>query len=235
MNQKTALITGGTRGIGLAIAKTMQTVGFKVIITGTGDQPPRGLDFEYLSVDFSKPQSLSAFLSNLKTFKIDVLVNNAGINMIAPYESIEEADFDQIQRVNIKAPFQITQTVLPHMKNKRWGRVVNIASIFSQISKAHRASYSTSKFGLDGLTTALAVEVAEFGILANCVSPGFIDTELTQKILGEATINKLKQEIPMKRLGQAYEIAELVTFLCSEKNTYLTGQNIVIDGGFTRV
>ena len=144
-------------------------------------------------------------------------------------------DFDQIQRVNIKAPFQITQTVLPHMKNKRWGRVVNIASIFSQISKAHRASYSTSKFGLDGLTTALAVEVAEFGILANCVSPGFIDTELTQKILGEATINKLKQEIPMKRLGQAYEIAELVTFLCSEKNTYLTGQNIVIDGGFTRV
>lgn len=159
MNQKTALITGGTRGIGLAIAKTMHTHGFKVIITGTGKQSPSDLDFEYMPADFAQPKSFSAFLSNLKGRKIDVLVNNAGINMIAPYESIEEADFDQIQRVNIKAPFQIIQTVLPHMKNNQWGRVINIASIFGKISKAHRASYSASKFGLDGLTTALAVEM----------------------------------------------------------------------------
>jgi NAD(P)-dependent dehydrogenase (short-subunit alcohol dehydrogenase family) len=235
MNQKTALITGGTRGIGLAIAKTMHTHGFKVIITGTGKQSPSDLGFEYVSVDFAQPKSFTAFLSNLKGRNIDVLVNNAGINMIAPYESIDEADFDQIQRVNIKAPFQIIQTVLPHMKNNQWGRVINIASIFGKISKAHRASYSASKFGLDGLTTALAVEVAEFGILANCVSPGFIHTDLTTKILGKEAIEKLAKEIPIKRLGQANEIAELVAFLCSEKNSYLTGQNIVIDGGFTRV
>ena len=230
MNQKTALITGGTRGIGLAIAKTMQTVGFKVIITGTGDQPPRGLDFEYLSVDFSKPQSLSAFLSNLKTFKIDVLVNNAGINMIAPYESIEEADFDQIQRVNMKAPFQITQTVLPHMKNKRWGRVVNIASIFSQISKAHRASYSTSKFGLDGLTTALAVEVAEFGILANCVSPGFIKTNMTES-LNEEQKKTIIDKIPLGMIGSPNDVANCVEFLASEESRYITGETIHVNGG----
>ena len=121
------------------------------------------------------------------------------------------------------------------MKNNKWGRVINIASIFGKISKAHRASYSASKFGLDGLTTALAVEVAEFGILANCVSPGFIHTDLTTKILGKEAIDKLEKEIPIKRLGQANEIAELVAFLCSEKNSYLTGQNIIIDGGFTRV
>lgn len=235
MKQKTALITGGTRGIGLAIAKTMHKYGFKVIITGTGEQSPSDLDFEYMPVDFSKSESLADFLGNLKELKVDVLVNNAGINMIAPYESIDEADFDQIQRVNIKAPFQIIQTVLPYMKNNKWGRVINIASIFGKISKAHRASYSASKFGLDGLTTALAVEVAEFGILANCVSPGFIHTDLTTKILGKEAIEKLEEEIPIKRLGQANEIAELVAFLCSEKNSYLTGQNIVIDGGFTRV
>ena len=213
----------------------MHTHGFTVIITGTGKQSPSDLGFEYVSVDFAQPNSFTAFLSNLKGRNIDVLVNNAGINMIAPYESIDEADFDQIQRVNIKAPFQIIQTVLPHMKNNQWGRVINIASIFGKISKAHRASYSASKFGLDGLTTALAVEVAEFGILANCVSPGFIHTDLTTKILGKEAIEKLEKEIPIKRLGQANEIAELVAFLCSEKNSYLTGQNIVIDGGFTRV
>ncbi|MAJ81809.1 MAG: dehydrogenase [Legionellales bacterium] len=235
MKQKTALITGGTRGIGLAIAKTMHSHGFKVIITGTGEKSPGDLDFKYMPVDFSKSESLADFLGNLKELKVDVLVNNAGINMIAPYESIDEADFDQIQRVNIKAPFQIIQTVLPYMKNNKWGRVINIASIFGKISKAHRASYSASKFGLDGLTTALAVEVAEFGILANCVSPGFIHTDLTTKILGKEAIDKLEKEIPIKRLGQANEIAELVAFLCSEKNSYLTGQNIVIDGGFTRV
>ena len=121
------------------------------------------------------------------------------------------------------------------MKKKQWGRIVNITSIFGKISKEFRAAYSCTKFGLDGMTLALAAEVASQGILANCVAPGFIDTDLTHQVLGEEGITKLSQEIPMKRLGQPHEIAKLVAWLCSEENTYLTGQNIAIDGGFSRV
>jgi len=112
---------------------------------------------------------------------------------------------------------------------------VNITSIFGHITKEYRAPYSTSKFGLDGMTAALSAEVAEFGILANCVGPGFIDTELTRTVLGEKGMNELRKRIPIKRLGKPEEVAKLVLWLVSAENTYLTGQNIMIDGGFSRV
>ena len=121
------------------------------------------------------------------------------------------------------------------MKTCQWGRIVNITSIFGNISKEYRASYSSSKFGLDGMTAALSAEVSEFGILANSVGPGFIDTDLTRTVLGQEGIKILEKRIPMKRLGQANEIASLVSWLASEDNTYLTGQNLIIDGGFSRV
>jgi 3-oxoacyl-[acyl-carrier protein] reductase len=121
------------------------------------------------------------------------------------------------------------------MKRNRWGRIVNISSIFGNISKEFRASYSASKFGLDGMTAALSAEVSEFNILANCIGPGFIDTEMTRNVLGEKGMMELKDRIPMKRLGQPEEIAALVSWLVSDENTYLTAQNIMIDGGFTRV
>jgi len=121
------------------------------------------------------------------------------------------------------------------MKKNNWGRIVNITSIFSNISKEYRASYSSSKFGLDGMTAALAAELSEEGILANSVGPGFVDTELTRSILGNDGISELKDCIPMKRLGQVEEIASLISWLVSNENTYMSGQNLMIDGGFSRV
>ena len=121
------------------------------------------------------------------------------------------------------------------MEKEKWGRIVNITSIFVIISKEYRASYSSSKFGLDGMTVALAAEVSEKGILANSVAPGFIDTDLTRDVWGEEGVSNLEEKIPIKRLGQVTEIASFVSWLVSNENTYITGQNLMIDGGFSRV
>ena len=121
------------------------------------------------------------------------------------------------------------------MKEKNWGRIVNISSIWGKISKAHRASYSASKFALDGLTASLAAEFARNGILANCVSPGFTDTELTSQTLGKKGIEEILKTVPIGRMAKPEEIANLVLWLGSDKNEYVSGQNISIDGGFTRV
>jgi len=165
----------------------------------------------------------------------DILVNNAGISKIGPFDSIDPADFERIQQVNVYAPFLLMRSVVARMREKRWGRIVNIASIFGVVSRELRASYSASKFALDGMTAALAAEVATDGVLANCVSPGFIDTELTRNILGERGIAELVARVPMKRLGKPEEIAAFVAWLVSDENTYISGQNLIIDGGFTRV
>ena len=133
------------------------------------------------------------------------------------------------------APFLLCQAAVPAMKLKRWGRIVNISSIWGKISKEHRASYSASKFAIDGMTLALAAEHSVDGIIANSIAPGFIDTELTRRILSETDIKSLVSSVPIGRLGQINEIASLVLWLTSEENTYLTGQNISIDGGFSRV
>jgi len=230
-----ALVTGSTRGIGLAIAERLLKDGMHVISTGTGSSSDVLSRVEYFGVDFSDNDSLNQFLKFVKEAEIDVLVNNAGINKIDAFAEINLEDFDKIHNVNLRTPLLLSQAVLQNMKNKNWGRIVNISSIFGNISKEYRASYSSSKFGLDGMTVALAAEVSKFGILANCVGPGFIDTELTQNILGRAGINTLKERIPMQRLGKPEEIAAFVSWLVSEENTYLTGQNLIIDGGFSRV
>jgi 3-oxoacyl-[acyl-carrier protein] reductase len=121
------------------------------------------------------------------------------------------------------------------MKRKKWGRIVNISSVLGKISKEYRGSYSTSKFALDGMTSALAAEVARYGILANCVAPGFIDTQLTRTVLGEKGMAEMTSKIPIGRLGKPEEIAAFIVWLASPDNTYISGQNIAIDGGFTRV
>jgi len=131
--------------------------------------------------------------------------------------------------------FVFCQAVLPGMKEKGWGRIVNISSIFGKLARSQRASYCTSKFALDGMTAALAAEVAEFNILANCVAPGYIETDLTRNVLGEKGMEELIPKIPMKRLGTPEEIAKFVTWLAGPENTYISGQNIAIDGGYTRV
>ena len=230
-----AVVTGGTRGIGLAIAERLLKDGLEVIITGTSENAEYPTGASYYPVDFLNDNSVAAFVEFLKQQQVDVLVNNAGINKIGEFASIDIEDFDQILRVNLRTPFQLCQAVIPNMKENNWGRIVNLTSIFGNISKEYRASYSSSKFGLDGMTAALSAEVSEFGILANSVGPGFIDTDLTRSVLGDRGIAEIKKGIPMKRLGRIDEIASLVSWLVSKENTYISGQNIMIDGGFSRV
>jgi NAD(P)-dependent dehydrogenase (short-subunit alcohol dehydrogenase family) len=230
-----AVVTGATKGIGYEIAQRLLNDGIEVIATGTKKNGNHPTGSSYYQVDFFIEESVNEFINYLKQQKINILVNNAGINKIGNFSSIDINDFDRILRVNLRVPFQICQAVIPFMEKNKWGRIVNITSIFGNISKEYRASYSASKFGLDGMTAALAAEVSHKGILANSVGPGVIDTELTRNVLGESGINELKERIPIKRLGQASEIASLVSWLVSNENTYMSGQNLMIDGGFTRV
>jgi len=230
-----AIVTGGTRGIGFEIAKRLHADGINVIATGTKANgiPPKGVG--YYEVDFLNDESVSKFIKFIKKSKIDILVNNAGINKINKFAEINPDDFDQIIRVNLRTPFLLCQAAIPNMQKNNWGRIINVTSIFGTISKEYRASYSASKFALDGLTIALSAEVSELGILANSVAPGFINTDLTNKVLGQDGISKLQDRIPIKRLGEPNEIASIVSWLVSDQNTYMSGQNLVVDGGFSRV
>ena len=230
-----AVVTGATRGIGYAIAERLLKDGLEVIVTGTKKNGKHPTGATYYQVDFLDEDSTNKFINFLKKQQINILVNNAGINKISEFSSIDIDDFDHILRINLRAPFQICQAVIPYMEKIKWGRIVNLTSVFGNISKEYRAAYSSSKFGLDGMTLALAAEVSEKGILANSVGPGIIDTDMTRDVLGDSGIAKLKGQIPMKRLGQVSEIASLVSWLVSNENTYMTGQNLMIDGGFTRV
>jgi 3-oxoacyl-[acyl-carrier protein] reductase len=230
-----ALVTGGTRGIGRAIAERLTRDGFAVTVTGTrpDGEAPEGC--AYKAANFSDPDGIEAFAGWASGQDFDALVNNAGINKIAPFAEIDPEDFERIQRVNVHAPFRVIRAVLPGMKERGWGRIVTLSSIWGRISKEQRASYSASKFAVDGMTAALSAEVAQYGVLANCVAPGFIDTELTRSVLGEEGVKTLSAQVPVRRLGRPEEIANFTSWLVSRENSYVTGQNMLVDGGFTRV
>jgi NAD(P)-dependent dehydrogenase (short-subunit alcohol dehydrogenase family) len=235
LKDKVSLVTGGTRGIGAAIARELYSLGATVIITGTKLNYVLLEDYQYICVDFSDKSSLDEFVNHIKGKQIDILVNNAGINKISPISEISLSSFEKVQQVNVTAPFMLCQAVIEGMRHRGWGRIVNISSIWGKISKAHRASYSVSKFAIDGLTSAISAEVASEGILVNSVAPGFIDTELTRNILGSDGMKDLALQVPAKRVGNVDEVAKLVAWLAGPDNTYISGQNIAIDGGFTRV
>ena len=229
------LITGGTRGIGYAVANAFLEQEAEVHVTGTkkDGNGPHGSIFH--SCDFTNNESLENFCGNLKQIGIDVLINNAGINKIGAFAELSPEDFLRIQQVNLYSTFRLIQAVLPGMTSKKWGRIVNITSIFSIIGKEYRAPYSASKFGLDGMTVSLSAEVAESGVLVNSVAPGFIDTELTRKVLGEQGMQEMAEKVPIRRMGNPDEVARLVLWLASNENTLVCGQNIAVDGGYSRV
>ena len=238
---KTVIITGGTRGIGASLTNAFYRTGAKVLVSGTMNENDVNFDIlkhnnnvHYHQLDLSSDESIKQFLDVVnKLDKVDVLINNAGVNKIKTVNEISEEEWDWINAVNLRGPFLLTRTVSEKMKQQEFGKIINIASIFGVISKEKRAAYSSTKWGLIGFTKAVALDLAPFNVLVNAVSPGFVDTDLTRRIIGPENIIKLVETIPQKRLANTDEIASVVLFLTSDLNTYITGQNIIVDGGFT--
>ncbi len=216
---KRVLITGASRGIGEAIVnKLSQRKGIDLVTPSRSE------------CDLANPHSVEQYLASTSPF--DFIVNNAGINIIKKITEVTNEDLTQLNSVNLEAPLKIIRHSTEYMQNQKFGRIVNIGSIWAIRSKEYRTLYSGSKFGLVGYTKALSRELGEANVLINTVCPGFIDTELTKHSLSPEDREELINQVPLRRLGQPNEVAELVEFLLF-KNSFITGQSIVIDGGFT--
>ena len=238
-----ALVTGGTRGIGRRIVEDLAALGAAVTATGAQPDGIERLNREcpvanvtWRQVDFTDRQATEVFVRELSARnRLDVLVNNAGINRLSPIEECRLDDWDALTAVNLDAPFMLIRAAAPVMRRAGYGRIVNIGSIWGEISRPKRAMYSATKFGLRGLTVAVANELAAFNILVNSVSPGFVLTELTDRNLSADEQSELRAQIPARRFADPAEISKAVIFLASTLNTYIAGQNIVVDGGFLNV
>lgn len=228
---KKILVTGYSSGIGNCLIKKYLSLGAKVYSTSTK------LEFKkknliVLKCNFLNQNSQDIFFKKIENITFDVVVNNAGINIIDEIYNIKDQDIEKIIRINLTIPAQIIKLTSRRMIKRRKGKIINISSIFGSISKSKRASYSSSKSGLIGLTKASALDLAKYNILVNSVSPGFIDTKLTRKVLGKNLMKKMKNQIPLKKIAKPDEIIPYIIFLSSDNNNYITGQNCVIDGGF---
>lgn len=220
MTGRTALITGASRGIGRAIAEMFHGCG-ATVLTPTRQE-----------MDLSSNGSIDRYCASL-SLPVDILVNNAGINPLASAAEFTDADLDATLQLNLAAPMRLIRAFSPGMAQRGYGRIVNISSIWSGVSKPRRFVYSTTKAGINGMTRAVALELADSGVLVNAVAPGFVNTELTRQNNSEEALREIAGLIPTRRLAEPAEIAELVGFLCSRRNSYITGQTIFADGGFT--
>ena len=218
-DQRTVLVTGGARGIGRSIAELYRMHGYAVATPGRAE------------LDLASNESIQRFVAAGGT-AVDVLVNNAGENKIGPLETLDPDDWDRILQTNLTAPMLLIRAAAQHMAAKGWGRVVNISSCYSMVSRAGRGPYTASKSGLNGLTRTAALEYAARGVLINALCPGFVETDMTRANNSPEQIAALCALVPLGRLAKPDEIARGVYFLGSEENTYMTGQAIVLDGGF---
>jgi len=238
------LVTGATRGIGAAIALAFEEAGASLLLTGTNQREIEELNqrnyekgkqrVRWLHADFSSAVSTSSFLEVIaQSPPIHVLINNAGINRLNLIDEVREDDLDRLLSVNLRAPLLLCETVSRSMKQMHYGRIVNIASIWSVIAKSGRVVYSATKAGLVGMTKSVAVDLAHYGILVNALSPGFVNTELTNTTLSDEDKVGIASQVPLGRFAEPEEIARIALFLSNKGNSYLTGQNIIVDGGFS--
>jgi 3-oxoacyl-[acyl-carrier protein] reductase len=214
---KIVLLTGASRGIGKAIYEALVQSGDFKLLTPNRQQ-----------LDLNNDQSLHNYLK--QSAPIDILINNAGINIVQPVEEIDQTSLEKILRVNLIAPLKLIQQAVPHMKAQQYGKIINICSVWGIVSKELRTLYSMTKFGMNGMTKSLARELGPFNILVNSVCPGYVSNE-PQKNIPPEEQQRITQSIPLRRFAQPQEIACLVKFLASDENTYMTGHTIIIDGG----
>jgi 3-oxoacyl-[acyl-carrier protein] reductase len=237
LEHRIALITGASRGIGLACARALAHNGTRVVLAARNreklEEASREIPGSYVvEIDMSSTDSIKeAFARAAKEVgRIDILVNNAAITRDGLSMRMKKADWDLVIETNLTGSFTAMQQVLPSMMRERWGRIVNISSVVAQTGNAGQANYVASKAGLIGLTKAVAQELASRNVTVNAVAPGFIATDMTAVLSAEIT-EKITAAIPMKRMGTAEEVAAAVEFLCSEKSGYITGHVLDVNGG----
>ncbi|HET9133997.1 MAG TPA: 3-oxoacyl-[acyl-carrier-protein] reductase [Gemmatimonadales bacterium] len=235
---KVAFVTGSTRGIGRAIAETLHAAGASVAVLGrqasqaeavAGEIGERARGF---GCDVTDPASIRAAIAGAEAAlgPIDILVNNAGLTRDNLLLRLDDAAWDEVLNANLKGAFVATQAVIKGMMKRRSGRIINLTSVVGITGNAGQANYAASKAGLIGFTKSVAKEYAARGVLANCIAPGFIATDMTAA-LPEATRAALLESIPLGRLGAPGDIAGAVLFLASDLAAYVTGQVLVVDGG----
>ena len=242
LSNRVAVVTGSGRGIGRAISLKLAEVGATVVVIDIGETSPvdslaeeiRAMGGQSLAVlaDVSQAQDVARLVETIvSTFgKVDILVNNAGISRDQLIIRMSDEDWDKVLSVNLRSVFLCARAVLRHMIKQRWGRIISIASIVGLVGNPGQANYASAKAGIIGLTRTIAKEVASRGITANAIAPGFIDTEMTQR-LEEDWKQQLKKQIPVGYFGSPRDVAEAVAFLASEEARYITGQVLSVDGG----
>jgi 3-hydroxybutyrate dehydrogenase len=257
MAQRTAVITGSTSGIGLAIAEAFAADGYRVVLNGFGERDAIerltlrlrtdfGTEALYYPADLADGAQCAALIeaASSKFGSVDVLVNNAGIQFVAPAESFPAERWDAILAVNLSAAFHTTRSALPGMQQRGWGRILNIASVHGLVASVQKAAYVAAKHGLVGLTKVVALENAGRGITCNAICPGFVLTPLIQQQIDakavltglseEAAVQEmLREKQPSGRFTTVQDIAAMALFLCTEAAANITGTSIPMDGGWT--
>ena len=240
--RKVVLVTGGSRGIGREVAEVYAENGYDVVINYVSDKTDvegikkefeeKGVKCLLVKADVSKAEDVDNMVEEaIKQFgKIDVLVNNAGITRDILLMRMSEEDFDKVIEINLKGTYLVTKAVTKYMMKKRQGSIINLASVVGVVGNAGQTNYAASKAGIIGFTKSVAKELASRNIRANAVAPGFIATDMTS-VLSDSVKENISTQIPLKRMGTAREVAEVIYFLGSDKSSYITGQVINIDGG----
>jgi NAD(P)-dependent dehydrogenase (short-subunit alcohol dehydrogenase family) len=244
LNGKTALVTGGGRGIGRGIALALAEAGANVAVTSRTESELKSVASEisalsrkayYSTVDARNKEAISNFVEKVvqEEGKIDILVNGAGTNKRVPFLEVTEEDWDFVMDINLKSVLFATQAVIPYMKKQKYGKIINIASLTSEIGLNHMTIYGASKGGVSQITKALAVEFADDGILTNAIGPGYFKTEMTKVLFeDQQKVEWMKSRIPLKRTGNVEDIQGAAVFLASDASNYITGQTIYVDGGW---
>jgi 3-hydroxybutyrate dehydrogenase len=244
---KRALVTGSTSGIGLAIARALRREGAEIVLSGLGEPDAiaalcEELGARHVAGDLSRREGVEAVMADAGA--VDVLVNNAGVQHVAPVEDFPVEKWDLIIALNLTAAFDTARLALPHMKAAGWGRIINLASAHSLTASPFKAAYVAAKHGLAGLTKTLALELATHGVTANCISPGYVWTPLVENQIPDTmkargmTREQVIEEVllvrqPTKRFVRPEDVGAMAVFLCSEAAANITGANMSMDGGWT--
>jgi 3-oxoacyl-[acyl-carrier protein] reductase len=241
---RVAVVTGGGRGIGRAVAVRLANEGANVAISYRSNDTTAqevaeevraaGVVCEIFKGDVASSEDVDALFRGVGEAlgQVEILINNAGLTRDNLMMRMKEDEFDEVLRTNLKGTYLCTRAALRPMIRARWGRIINVSSVVGLVGNAGQANYAASKAGIIGLTKSVAREVAQRGITANVVAPGYVETELTRS-LSDDTKDQIMGQVPAGRFAEAEEVAEVVAFLAGEDAGYVTGQTVAVDGGMT--